>query len=122
MKWVDSDDTAPNVKSFHHESLWDLINGVVDPELAARGSDVQKAYNWLVENPEQHLTQARMVIRSDWEEIGLLTPCAYIVKDPRQPNIPGLSYSTTKITWASGAGVQREVPIKRALKTHPLAP
>ncbi|KAL8988042.1 MAG: hypothetical protein Q9177_002821 [Variospora cf. flavescens] len=42
---VDSADTAPNVMSFHHESLWNLINGVVDPELAARGPDVQKAYN-----------------------------------------------------------------------------
>ncbi|KAI4144623.1 MAG: hypothetical protein LQ341_002621, partial [Variospora aurantia] len=103
--------------SFHHESLRNLINGVVEQELAARSPDVQKAYNWLVENSEQHLAQARMVITSDWEDVGLLTPCAYIMKDPRQSDMLGLSYSTIKITWAPGAGVQREVPVERVVKT-----
>ncbi|KAL9051783.1 MAG: hypothetical protein Q9206_004569, partial [Seirophora lacunosa] len=107
-KWANSADTVPNVMSFQTTLLSDIITNAANDQLAAYGVQVQRAYDYLVENPVHHLTLARMSITSDWGEIGLLTPSAYIRKTEGQADVDGLVYSTTKVTWALGAGLQRE--------------
>ena len=86
-------------------TLWDLMAAANSPAVARRAGDVYKAYQWIVEHPEQHITRARLVITSDWGEVGLLTPSAYMVKDENQPDLPGLSISKTKVTWDSPHGM-----------------
>ena len=105
QSWVASADMKPNVMSFSTMTLWDLMAAANDSAVARRARDVYKAYEWIVEHPEQHLTRARMVITSDWGEVGLLTPSAYIVRDENQTELPGLSISRTKVTWDSPHGV-----------------
>lgn len=95
------------------------MNWAVDADVARRGPDVDKAYQWIVENPEEHLTTARLTITSNWGEIGILTPSAYLIQDPQNPLPPGAAISTTKVTWDSHGGVG-EVIIECAL-LHPLS-
>ncbi|KAI4168387.1 MAG: hypothetical protein LQ343_006472 [Gyalolechia ehrenbergii] len=104
LKWSATAARGPNVMSFHSEPLWNIMNSAVDPVLAKRGPDVQKAYQWLVEHPEQHFTRARLIITSDWGEFGLLTPSAYIVPDPMAEQKDGLNIESTKVSWVNPAG------------------
>lgn len=90
--------------SFQSEALWDIMNSAADPLLASRGTDVYKAYQYIVEHPEQHFTRARMVITSDWGEVGLLTPSAYIVRDPLGENPDTTFLESTKISWINPGG------------------
>ncbi|KAL8919688.1 MAG: hypothetical protein Q9208_006641 [Pyrenodesmia sp. 3 TL-2023] len=112
-EWVKTADTRPMVMSFETAPLWDMVSAANDSELAVRSPDLKKAYSWIVENPEQHLTPARLSITSDWGEIGILTPSAYIVKDPKQGPVPGAQVGTTKITWdGTGGGAARDLHIE----------
>ncbi|KAI4186371.1 MAG: hypothetical protein L6R41_003527 [Letrouitia leprolyta] len=104
LKWSQTADRSPNVMSFQSEALWDIMNSAADPLLASRGTDVYKAYQYIVEHPEQHFTRARMVITSDWGEVGLLTPSAYIVRDPLGENPDTTFLESTKISWINPGG------------------
>ncbi|KAL8898550.1 MAG: hypothetical protein Q9207_006640 [Kuettlingeria erythrocarpa] len=103
-EWVKTADTRPMVMSFETAQLWDMISAADDSELAARSPDLRKAYSWIVENPEQHFTKARLSITSNWGEIGILTPSAYIMQDPQQGPVPGATIGTTKISWQTSEG------------------
>ena len=111
-EWVNTTHTRPNVMSFQTMTLWDLMSGANDSEVAARGTDVQDAFSWIVENPEEHQTKARLTITSDWGEIGLLTPSAFILRDPAHPPPTEAFFSSTKITWTSNSASQRFVEIE----------
>ncbi|KAL8939667.1 MAG: hypothetical protein Q9216_003243, partial [Gyalolechia sp. 2 TL-2023] len=104
LKWSATADRSPNVMSFQSEPLWDIMNSAIDPVLAARGPDVQKAYQWIVEHPDQHFTKVRMVITSDWGELGLLSPSAYIVADPLAQNPELTNIESTKVMWINPGG------------------
>ncbi|KAI4193184.1 MAG: hypothetical protein LQ350_008433 [Teloschistes chrysophthalmus] len=110
--WVKTADTNPKIMSFQTIALWDLMSAARSDVLAKRAPDIAKAYQWIVENPEQHLTKARMVISSDWGEVGISTPSAYILKDPSQPDIPGLLYSATKVSWTANGGPPTQMTIE----------
>ena len=110
--WVKTSQTRPNIMAFQTEAIWDLMASANDSALASRWLDVFNAYQWVVENPEQHRTAARISITSNWGEIGLLTPSAYIMPDPQQPYAPEIQMSTTKITWTGGGGPGREIEIR----------
>ena len=112
QQWVETAGTRPNIMSFQTMTIWDLMNSANDSEVASRAADVQDAYQFIVENPEQHQTKARLVITSDWGEIGLLTPSAFIAPDPEHPATPEAFFSSTKITWTSNGASQRDVTIE----------
>lgn len=111
-QWVNTTHTRPNLMSFQTMTLWDLMSGANDSEVAARGTDVQDAFSWIVENPEEHQTKARLTITSDWGEIGLLTPSAFILRDPAHSAPVEAFFSSTKITWTSNSASQRFVEIE----------
>ncbi|KAL8808108.1 MAG: hypothetical protein Q9200_004411 [Gallowayella weberi] len=102
LKWIDSTNTQPNVMSFQTMYLWDLMVSAKDSELARRATDLRNAYQWIVENPKQHVTRARMVITSDWAVISLATPSAYIMRDISIPKPEGATFTTTAVEWNSG--------------------
>lgn len=80
-----------------------------------RASDVQKAFEWIVSHPRTHVTKARFTINSDWAEIGLLTPSAFITQDPDNPYpTDNTVFSTTKIVWGREHShqFQRDVTIE----------
>lgn len=114
QSWVASADKKPSVMNFSTTmTLWDLMAAANSPALARRARDVYRAYKWIVGNPEQHLTRARLVITSNWGEVGILTPSAYVIKDESQPDLPGLSISRTKVTWDSPQGAaERELTVE----------
>ena len=113
QSWVASADRKPSVMNFATMTLWDIMAGANSSTLARRAREVYKAYQWIVTNPEQHLTRARLVITSNWGEVGLLTPSAYMIKDEGQPDLPGLSISRAKVSWDSPMGAaEREVTVE----------
>lgn len=82
--------------------LWQLMSAANDSKVARRQRDVQMAYNWIVENPKQHITKATLTITSDWGAIDLLTPSAFFARDPLRPDKTGAFFSKNKIEWNSG--------------------
>jgi len=96
--WVDTSRTFPGIMSMQTMTLWDVMSAAADPDVSDRASDVQNAFSWIVEHPAMHLTKCRMTINSDWAEIGILTPSAFIDTSSISPN-DNCSFSTTKITW-----------------------
>lgn len=110
--WTQSARTQPYVMSFQTIKLWDLMSAANDSEVADRAEDVNKAFSWIVENPEEHITKARMTITSNWGEIGILTPSAYIAPDPEHPATADVFFADTKITWTSNVGVARAKQIE----------
>ncbi|KAL8677443.1 MAG: hypothetical protein Q9186_006129 [Xanthomendoza sp. 1 TL-2023] len=110
LQWINSTNTLPNVMSFQTMYIFDLMEAAKDNELARRATDVRKAYQWIVENPKQHVTRARMVITSDWAVVSLSTPSAYIMRDISMPKPEGATFSTTGVEWNSG-GRGRELDV-----------
>ena len=94
MAWIKGADQNPDVTSFSTIALWDLMYMVSDRAVLSRWTDVQDAYEYLAKHPQVHRTACRLIIDSDWGEIGLLTPGAFI-----EP-VPGTSYdpTTTSLT------------------------
>lgn len=87
--------------------LWDLISGATDGAVAARQRDVEMAYNWIVENPKQHIAQGTLTIASDWGALDLLRPSAFLMRDPSRANRTDVFFSGNKTAWNSkGAGAR----------------
>jgi len=103
-------------------TLWDLMSASDEPAVSSRSLDVQRAYEWIGANPQEHRTKCRFVINSDWGEIGLLTPSAFIMEDPDSPIDPSvkanLILSSTRITWGKerSHNFQRDVTIDFIIK------
>ena len=97
--WSQSADHRPNVMSLQTTTLWDTMNAANSSELASRGPDVSVAYDWIVRNPDTHQTQVRVTITSNWGQIDLLTPSAYIEENPQSPLPPNAFLSRTKVSW-----------------------
>ncbi|KAK7688953.1 hypothetical protein QCA50_007644 [Cerrena zonata] len=113
-KWVATSRESPDVMSFSLIEIWTLMNAAVDQDLVKRAIDVQHAYEWIVQNPRKHWTKCRFVINSDWAEVGLLTPSAFIMEDPdSKPSPNNLVFTTTKIQWGKewSHAYQRDVTI-----------
>lgn len=116
--WVDTSRTLPGVMSMQIMTLWDIMSAATDPDVYNRAADVQNAYQWIAEHPAVHETKCRFVINSDWGEIGLLTPSAFIIPDPDSPPPTNdVVFTTTKISWGGKRQFQRDVTIEYVLKT-----
>lgn len=100
QQWAATSHTLPGVMHLQTMALWDLMEDAEDSDVADRAVDVRKAYEWIVANPKEHVTNCRFVINSDWGEIGLLTPSA-IIKENKNSPYPreNIIFSTTKILW-----------------------
>ena len=115
QSWISSSRTLPDVMSMQTMALWDLMSAAISPEIYNRAADVQAAFQWIVEHPAVHETKCRFVINSDWGEIGLLTPSAFIIPDPNSPPpTDNIIFSSTKITWGKEHShqFQRDVTIE----------
>ncbi|CAL8582343.1 hypothetical protein XPA_008010 [Xanthoria parietina] len=105
--WANSTGQNPRLHSFQTMPLWDLISGATDDAVAGRARDVEMAYNWIVENPKQHITQGTLTIASDWGVLDLLTPSAFFMRDPSSTKQTDVFFSGNKIAWNSnGAGAR----------------
>ncbi|KAL8671944.1 MAG: hypothetical protein Q9168_003570 [Polycauliona sp. 1 TL-2023] len=109
-KWVQTTGQNPKLHSFQTIPLWDLVSVAKNDVLAKRAVNLEKAYNWIVENPKQHLTQGLLTIQSDWGELDLLSPSAFLTRGTDPPR--DVFYSKNKIQWDSrGRGaVTIEIP------------
>lgn len=112
QKWINSTNTRPNIMKFETMALWDLMTAGKDDVVARRAVDVRKAYKWIVENPKEHLTKARLIITSNWGTFALSTPSAFIMRDMSVPIPKGTVFSPTKIQWDAQSGVQSEITIE----------
>ena len=72
--------------------------------LASYANAVEEAFYQLSEHPQVHYTTCTIIVSSDWAEIGLLSPSAYIDKDPNAQEIPGTVLSSTKVNWQTVDG------------------
>ncbi|RYP41090.1 hypothetical protein DL767_001251 [Monosporascus sp. MG133] len=100
QEWVKTRQQHPSIISIQTVTLWDVMSTSPDPEVSRRSRDVENAYLWIVSHPRRHRTKCRLTINSDWGEIGLLTPSAFILSDPDSPvQHPNVSISSTKIHW-----------------------
>jgi hypothetical protein len=100
QNWIPTVKANPAVTTFQTQALWDIMSFSSDNDVSGRAEDIQKAYDWICENPEDHFTKCRLTINSDWGEIGLLTPSATIVEDKDLPyNRDNTYFGRTKITW-----------------------
>ncbi|KAL8882062.1 MAG: hypothetical protein Q9192_007655 [Flavoplaca navasiana] len=105
--WAKTTGENPRLHSFQTMPLWQLISAANDSKVSGRVRDVESAFNWIVENPKQHITKATLTISSDWGTIDLLTPSAFFANDPSRPDTVGAFFSKNKIEWSSrGSGPQ----------------
>lgn len=119
QSWIGTASTQPSVISLQTMTLWDMIRTSTNPELAKRASDIQAAYKWIAEHPRLHETKCRLVINSDWGEVGLLTPSSFIVPDTQNPAPKdNTTFTLTKITWGKEHShkFQRDVTIEYSLR------
>jgi hypothetical protein len=115
QSWINTSRTLPDVMSVQTMTLWDLMSAATDPAVYGRATDVQNAFQWIVEHPAVHKTKCRFVINSDWGEVGLLTPSAFIVPDTTSPPpTTNINFASTKITWGKEQShqFQRDVTIE----------
>lgn len=103
LKWRSVADTNPDLMSVETVTLWDLLTGTVDIDLMNWASQVQTAFSYIVNNPSPHRTTARLVINSDWGEIALNSPAAYILPDddPNNTLPDGVVLSPTKVMFGA---------------------
>ncbi|KAL8845789.1 MAG: hypothetical protein Q9221_009074 [Calogaya cf. arnoldii] len=109
--WANTTGQNPRLNGFQTMPLWELMASALDKKVVARVHDVQTAYNWIVENPKQHITKATLTISSDWGTIDLLTPSAFFTRDKSHPDDTGAFFSKNKIEWNSRATGPRDVEI-----------
>lgn len=102
-KWIKTADSNPDVMAFGLMDIWTLIGTLDDAKLADYSMELEKAFRYIVNNPKRHKTKARFVISSDWGELGLLSPDAFIIEDPEHPPAADLKdqliFNSTKIQW-----------------------
>ncbi|EEP80471.1 predicted protein [Uncinocarpus reesii 1704] len=112
--WTKSSQTTPGVMTMQTMSLWELMTAAMDDTLNLRAGDVEKAFSWIVENPATHHTKCTLIVNSDWGEVGLLNPSAFIIPDPDNPPPTDKTiFSRTKIRWGleHSHDFQREIRI-----------
>ena len=99
QSWSQSTDDAPTIISFFLMSLWDLMPFAMDPDVSGRAVDVQRAFEWTLEHPQEHWTEGTLSVSSDWGEILLLSPGAYFcLPEAGIPQLPGnVQVEPTKI-------------------------
>ena len=100
-KWVDSATNSPIMIGVGTKSLAVIISDFDDRNVASYGKDLRDAYTYVAGHPKVHRTKVRMVINSDWGEVELLTPSAFIEEDPAfaMQKPPGFQMSSTKVAW-----------------------
>lgn len=104
LNWSQSIQLLPDVTGFHSETLWSIMAFAKDEVVASYSTHVENAYDYLVSNPQIHKTACRMIVSSDWGEIALLSPSAYIEANPRNPAPPGTILTATKVVRNSAGG------------------
>ncbi|KAI0055779.1 hypothetical protein BV25DRAFT_1723621 [Artomyces pyxidatus] len=99
--WSKTARNTPDVVSLSLTEIWTVMAQVLDSEVNALADDVQNAFKWIVANPRKHRTKCRLSISSDWGQIGLLTPSAFIRPDPEGVALPAgmKEFNETKILW-----------------------
>ncbi|KAI0054343.1 hypothetical protein BV25DRAFT_915611 [Artomyces pyxidatus] len=99
--WSKTARNTPDVMSLALMEMWNIMSLASDPEVSARANDIQNAFKWITAHPRTHRTKCRLSISSDWGEIGLLTPSAFILNDPEGAVLPtGIAvFNGTKIRW-----------------------
>lgn len=101
-EWTVTVSANPDIINFTTSELWVLIRDAADRDLAARANDLQDAFEYIMSSHEEVNTLVVFDIdaRSDWAEVGLLTPSASISdKVYSAPKVPELIHSPTKIRW-----------------------
>lgn len=100
QSWVATSRELPDVMSFQIMTLWDLMSAAISPDVYNRAPDIQAAFQWVTAHPALHQTKCRFVVSSDWGEVGLLTPSAFIIPDPESPPpTDNVVFSSTKISF-----------------------
>ena len=103
-KWTSSAATLPAATTFQVAPIWELMRNAKSDTLASYANAVEDAFYQLSQHPQVHYTVCTMIVSSDWGEIGLLSPSAYIDKDPNAEEVPGTVMSMTKVNWQSADG------------------
>ena len=98
-QWLLSSEKNPDATGFTTQSLWAIMFTARDAKVVSYHRDVLAAYNYLVENPEVHMTKCRMVIYAAWGQMDLLSPSSYIEKDPDNPYPTGTLMSNSTVKW-----------------------
>ncbi|KAI0055085.1 hypothetical protein BV25DRAFT_1922113 [Artomyces pyxidatus] len=99
--WANTARNTPDVMSLSLMEIWNLMSMASDSEVRDRADDIQSAFAWIVAHPRTHRTKCRFTVSSDWGEIGLLTPSAFILHDHEGPKLPDdvQVFNETKIRW-----------------------
>ncbi|KAF5615342.1 hypothetical protein F25303_13809 [Fusarium sp. NRRL 25303] len=113
-KWVQTAHKNPGVMSLHTAPLWDVMTATFDPQIIKHSADVKMAYEWIMENPLPHWTNATVTINLDWGEFGIISPNATIIQDPQNPlSVDNIVFNGAKILWGKeqSHNFQRDVKI-----------
>lgn len=97
-----SDTASPprlDVTGLSTQTIWSVVAGAGDVELAKREADLKNAYEYITTHPRIHKTKCALTIGSDWGDMNLLTPSAYINVDEGTILPEGAYWSSTKIGW-----------------------
>ena len=103
--WLASGPGSTDVVSFGTANLWDLMNDDRVPEAQQKWLDINSAFLYLANNPQTHITSCRLVINSDWGEVSLYTPNAYIQADPSVVSEPRTDVLENKIYFINDGPV-----------------
>lgn len=96
-------DGSIDVTRFSLDNIWSALDGVQDPDLKSRAEDVRAAYEWITTHPRIYKSPCRLEIQSDWGDMNLLTPSAWIDIAPETTLPEGAYWSSTKIGWRDPA-------------------
>ncbi|KAK7688952.1 hypothetical protein QCA50_007643 [Cerrena zonata] len=100
QSWSQSTDKTSTVISFALMSIWDVMTSSMDSDVSGRAVDVQKAFQWILEHPQEHWTKGSFKVTSDWGEIILRTPGSFFIRPENSPVLPGdlnVQFESTKI-------------------------
>lgn len=98
-KWLETINANPNVITLSVQTLWEVMSEG-GAELKKCALEVEKAFNWICSNPQVHQTHCRFTVSSDWGEIALLNPSAFIKQEPKSPPpTNNVNFTSTKISF-----------------------
>ena len=103
QRWQATARDEPDLTYFGVVELWTILKYCKNDELKKRELDTQRAFSWLVSNPQIHMTSCDIVIDAQWAEIKLKDTESDIVNveqiDRRNANYnptrSGITYWTT---------------------------
>ena len=101
QEWTKSAEQFADATNFDVVPIWQLMRGAKDDKLASYANTIEDAFYSLSEHPQTHYTTVTMIVTADWAEVGLLSPAAYIDRDPAAADVPGTVLSSTKLNWQS---------------------